>query len=122
MLSAEYTHTLKPWFSIGCKASFGVRWRNQRDMISDKIVGHDNTYATSMLLSMRFDWLRRPYFGLYSGLAVGAATTINDGDWYALPMYDATYIGMSVGKSFYGFFELGGGMCGILRLGVGYKF
>jgi hypothetical protein len=59
-------------------------------------------------------------------VSVGAAVIVDENRYrrYAegLPMLDLTYIGLNVGRSFYGFVEIGGGITGWGRVGLGVRF
>lgn len=122
MLNAEYTHSLKPWLAIGGKFSFGTRWQYERNISTNEVISKDNAYAIATLISFRFDWLHKDLVQLYSGIAVGAAAHIEKGDTFFTPMFDTTYIGVSVGRRVYGIAEVGGGISGIWRIGIGYRF
>lgn len=122
VINAEYTYALKPWFSLGGRVAFESSFRTRRDIFTEEVVGRDNRYAGALLISMRFSYLRREIVQLYSGIAVGAAGHISNETIYWAPMYDATYIGVSVGRKLFGIAEFGGGMSGLIRIGLGYRF
>jgi hypothetical protein len=84
--------------------------------------------------AVKFDWLRRQYFGLYSKLAIGATLRSEKIDYYADDKKDFSENGLHVnwqvsvigveagGTQLRGFLELGTGEQGIALLGVRYKF
>lgn len=122
VINAEYTYALKPWFSLGGRVTFGGSFRTRRDIFTNEVIEHNDKYTGALLISMRFSYLRREVVQLYSGIAVGAAGHISNDTTYWAPMYDATYIGVSVGRKLFGIAEFGGGMSGLIRIGLGYRF
>lgn len=118
----EYGQRLKPWLMVGGKASFAMTWSSRRHVYTDEILYRDNCYAIGLLLNFRFDWLRRDVVRLYSSIGIGIASRIAFDNNLIVPMYDATYFGMSLGRSVYGFAEIGAGISGSLRAGIGVRF
>ncbi|MBQ3753757.1 MAG: hypothetical protein II864_09470 [Prevotella sp.] len=83
--------------------------------------------------AVKFDWLRKKYFGMYSKLAAGATLRqekydsnngSNDYDDSAVHFnWHVSLIGIEAGSpAIRGFAELGIGEQGILQAGVRYKF
>lgn len=76
---------------------------------------------------VRFTWLNRRWVRMYTSLGLGAtfATGVDyeterfNDDLFA---FQFTPIGISVGRSLFGFAEVGVGAQGALMMGVGYKF
>lgn len=118
----EYSHSVKSWFSIGSKATYAMMWSSMRHVLTDKILYRDNNYAVGLIFNMRFDWLRRDVVQLYSSIGIGLAARFAFHDGVISPMYDATYFGIAVGRDIYGFIELGGGISGSARAGLGIRF
>ena len=107
---------------IGGKAMFSSVYYHELNVGTNKRVcsHYDNTYA--MFVNFRFEYLRRDVVQLYSGIGVGATVRHDESYVVALPMIDITYLGVTVGRNIYGFAELGGGISGCIRVGMGYKF
>ena len=79
--------------------------------------------------SVRFTYLNRPWVRLYSSVDVGvgfflSSTGGSDGESRnkALFAFNVTPIGVSVGKKFYGLFELNAGYDAIVKVGIGARF
>lgn len=121
-LYAEYSYQLRPWLAIGGKTTFDAIWMAIYDVRTGLRVGNHDKYAISALANFRFDWLRRTNFQLYSSIGAGVAMRIEKGDNTLVPMYDATFIGISIGRGFYCFWEVGLGISGIARAGIGIRF
>lgn len=121
-ISAEYGYTLKPWLKMGAKFSYMGSWQTRYDGLSNERTGSRKTNIFALLCNVRFDWLRRKSISLYSSIGVGMAARAELNNNAIFPMCDCTFVGMSVGRSFYGFVELGGGIGGWARVGVGVNF
>lgn len=80
-----------------------------------------------LMADAKFNWFRRPVFGMYSKIGLGAMC-INGNlvEQYSgnlwLPTGQLSLIGMEVGEQFCGFMELGVGMQGIAQFGLKYHF
>lgn len=121
-LYAEYTTSINPWFSIGAKCTFAAKWLSEYDSHTHELFARHNAYDIGALLNMRFEWLRRESVQMYSTIGVGLAAHFERAKGRCLPMFDVTFVGLSVGRSFYGFVELGEGISGSLRGGFGIRF
>ena len=121
-ITLEYSRYINKWLMIGGKAMFSSVYYHERNIGTNKRVcsHYDNTYA--MFVNIRFEYLRRDVVQLYSGIGVGATVRHDESYVVALPMIDVTYLGVTVGRNIYGFAELGGGISGCIRVGMGYKF
>ena len=69
-ISAEYFYHVKNWLGVGGIFAYG---QNKQDVMlgKDKIGESKNSYYT-LMPAVKFDWLRKKNFGMYSKLAVGA--------------------------------------------------
>lgn len=78
---AEYYYTLLPWLSLGGQVDFsGFSWQDQYYHGGANLVyrtENQNCYNIVIQAMCRFNWLRREYWGLYSGIGLG--TGINTG-------------------------------------------
>ena len=130
-LSAEYFYHAKPWLGVGGILVYG---HNKQDAMSgsDKIGESKNSYLT-LMPAVKFDWLRKKHFGMYSKVAIGATlrsekydsdNDSRDYDDSAVHVnWQASFIGIEAGgEAIRGFFELGTGEQGIFQAGVRYKF
>ena len=121
-ISLEYSYYAKKWLSVGCKTSFTALFSDVRNIATDERLYRNNSYVASAILTLRFDYLRREYVQMYSTVGMGLSARFKYDDGILSPMYDFTLVGISIGKSFYGFGEIGGGITGLFRCGFGYRF
>ena len=86
-----------------------------------------STYYTVMP-AVKFNWLRKDYFGMYSGVAAGLMVASLSGsknggsDSKVDFMGHLTALGAEFGGQLRGFAELGFGERGVFTLGLRYKF
>ena len=131
-ISAEYFYHLKNWLGVGGIFVYG---RNTQDMMDDGVKEGKMTHNYFTLMpAVKFDWLRKKHFGLYSKVAIGATLrtekveffdpTKEDSDETAVHVnWQATLIGIEAGSTTVrGFAELGTGEQGLFNVGVRYKF
>lgn len=121
-LSLNYQHSVKRWLSLGVKSTVGWRTVADRYVVSNDVYRRYSMCIASLLFNMRFSWLHRSCVSMYSSFGLGALAHIQFGDSWLVPMFDAAWVGISVGKRVYGYAELGGGVGGVLRAGVGVRF
>ena len=78
--------------------------------------------------SVKFNWLRKEHFGMYSSLAAGimvaslSGSKNGDSDSKVNFMGQLTGLGAEFGGQLRGFAELGFGERGVFTLGLRYKF
>lgn len=121
-LTLEYSYRVKKWLSLGAKGAVGFRTRAIRHKVTNELLYRDSRVAATLLFNMRFDWLHRRNVMMYSSLGVGVASIFDYNDGMVFPMFDATYVGLTAGRKFYYFLELGAGASGTVRTGVGCRF
>ena len=121
-INLEYGHKVNDWLALGAKAYLGFTTRACRHVVTNDLLYHDTIWATAAIFNVRFDWLRREILTMYSSVGVGCAMLIERNYSEVMPMFDLTAVGLSVGKRFYGYIELGSGASGCLRAGVGVRF
>ena len=131
-LSAEYFYHMKPWVGVGGIFVYG---NNKQDILfSGKKDGELSHAYYTLMPAVKFDWLRKKHFGMYSKLAVGMTlrTESVDSDDPDVKSEDETMthvnwhlslLGIEAGSpAIRAFAELGFGEQGILQAGVRYKF
>ena len=69
-LSAEYFYHVKNWLGVGAILAYG-QCEQDVYLLGDKDGTSKNSYVT-LMPAVKFDWLRKKNFGMYSKLAVGA--------------------------------------------------
>lgn len=128
----HYYYQVKPWFQVGFKATLegaGVtRFSDStRTVITDK---YKMCFLT-LMPSVRFNYLNRPWVRLYSSIDLGASYLFDSRGKSAdkdgkntnfMFAFNITPIGVTVGKRFYGLFETNFGYASYVVVGVGYKF
>ena len=123
-VGVEYYYHVTPVVALGAMASIaGCNWGNDKD--------YKTRYITVMP-AVKFNWLRKEHFGMYSGIAVGAMFVTDSysgsGQSKKEPesvtsfMAHGTALGMEFGGALRGFAEFGFGERGLLCLGLRYKF
>ena len=117
-ISIEYNHYVKDWFTMGAKGNITTIYKYD-DYANNGIIGN---FLMGGMLNMRFEYLRTEYVHLYSSVAIGCGVRLSNKYIIFVPMIDLTYIGLSAGRNVFGFAEIGGGMCGWARAGIGCRF
>ncbi len=131
-VSAEYFYHMKNWLGVGGILAYG---QSKQDVyfLGVKEGVNKNTYLT-LMPAVKFDWLRKKYFGMYSKLAVGATLRnekyngdapsdkdYSDSEFHV--NWQVSLLGMEAGSPVIrGFIELGTGEQGIILAGLRYKF
>ena len=147
-ISVEYFHHMNKTISIGGIAAFNgsfsdmyCTWQKNNgdgsaNIKSKEKVGTAKTYFITVMPAVKFDWLRKKNYGLYSKVAVGVTYRCEkekqdnkDGekelnkDTGFMGNFQATLLGIEAGsQKIRGFAEFGAGEQGILQAGVRYKF
>ena len=131
-VGVEYYYKVSPVVGLGAVAAYaGCKAED------DKTHKEDLTESfLTVMPSVKFNWLRKKHFGMYSALSAGAmfvSVKCNDNAKAADPdakdetvtsfMFQATAIGAEFGgEQFRGFVEAGVGEKGVFCAGLRYKF
>ena len=133
-ISAEYFyHFNNPRLAVGGLVSYS-KWDSDilKRRGNHEKVGERNRNYWSVMPAIKWYWVNKNAFGLYSKGAVGPAflsstekdfannTSEDESDTYIL--FQLSFIGAEFGKQFRGFAEAGFGEQGFLMAGVRYKF
>ena len=121
-ISVEYNYYVKRWLTVGGRATFTSLYNEVRNIATDERLYANGSYAVGLILNVRFEYMRREYVQLYSAVGLGLAARFEYNRGIMTPMYDFTYFGIVVGKGFYGFAEIGAGLSGCARAGIGFRF
>lgn len=130
----HYYYQVKPWCQVGLKASFeAARLTHYTDTLSVTIKDQSKMAFITLMPSVRFTYLNRPWVRLYSGVDVGCSYYLNkdvnhltkadeDKDNNFLFAFNVTAFGVNVGKKFFGMFEANFGYDSFLKAGIGVRF
>jgi hypothetical protein len=118
-VGVEYYYHVSPGVGVGAMASIaGCKWGED---------GECKTKYYTVMPAVKFDWLRKTHFGMYSGLAAGMMIVSDsfkdESKSKVFFMGQLTALGAEFGgQQLRGFTELGFGERGILTIGARYKF
>ena len=131
-IGVEYYYHVSPVVGIGAVAAYAsCKAEDEKTRKNDLT----ETFITVMP-SVKFNWLRKKHFGMYSGLSAGVmflSLSANDSAKASDPdakdetlasfMFQVTALGAEFGgEQFRGFVEAGLGEKGLLCAGLRYKF
>lgn len=128
-----------PWlngrFSFGASVAYSHFSRDYTHRLQGHKVGDSKEYNLAFTPIVRYSWLAKNYFQLYSGIGVSLfyndyKMNINSGEMVNKrsengfeASFMVTPIGVSAGRRVFGFSEVNiGGRMGVFVAGVGYRF
>lgn len=132
-ISAEYFYHINPLLGLGAIGSFGA---SSQDILSNQTkIGKMRHKFFTVMPAMKFNWLRRSQWGLYSKIGLGGTLRSEKDKFNDTSIYkdyddnmfhfnwQVTFIGIEAGsESVRGFIETGVGEQGAFLVGVRYKF
>ena len=141
-ISVEYYYHVNKVIGVGGYVAFNgmtrdmyFEWTENGTGTQHKdMVGKGKLRNVSLIPTVKFDWLRKKHFGLYSKAGFGMSIMYesqkgengSDTDYTdtsVIPNFEATLIGAEVGsETWRGFAEYGVGEQGMLCAGLRYKF
>lgn len=123
-----YDYRFRKWFDLGLAVSYYGEYCRSYSNLDSSFVGRDRIHAVTVMPVARFTWLNRKWVRMYSSLGLGATFGFGCLD-RGTDCFSATSValqftpvGISVGRSLFGFAEIGFGAQGALMMGIGYKF
>jgi hypothetical protein len=135
-IGLEYYYHTSPLVGVGAVAVFATH--NEDASVKEILKNHRIKSYYSLMPSVKFNWLRKDKWGMYSKVALGATLTSFSTQDYnesgkligekktdndVLFNFQASLIGVEAGsQQVRGFIELGIGEQGIALAGVRYKF
>lgn len=123
--SLSYGYRFNKWFDLGVLFSYYGQYSAIYSNVDNRKLHPDTKHNISILPVARFTWLNRPLVRMYSSVALGALIEVEEWSHRSTEAYvggQLVLIGVSVGKSLFGFAELGAGTQGIATIGIGYRF
>lgn len=121
-LNLEYSYCIRPGFWLGARGTFAGIWMYEYDTVTSERLYDNNIYNIGAMVEAKLCWLRRDKLEMYSSLSLGLAAHIERANGGLTPMFDAVFVGLSLGRKFYGFVEVGAGIGGSARGGIGIRF
>ena len=128
----HYYYQVKPWCQVGIKTTVeGAQNTRFSDTLHTSVSSIDRYLLISVMPSVRFTYLNRPWVRLYSGVDLGGAFFGSGKSSYAekdsdsdnfLFAFNVTAFGVNVGKKFFGQFELNAGFDSFVKVGIGARF
>lgn len=135
----HYYHQLLRWLQLGVKATVEPMSIKQYEYGSKtKLAKETQKVFATLMPSVRFTYINKPKFRLYSGVDMGLRYySRHDNNYKAEAENSAveesrvqlisgavnvTPIGMTFGSKLYGLFETNLGFDALLKIGIGYRF
>lgn len=128
-INADYNYRLTK--TIGVGAAFAYE-HSTNNILVDKSTSNGKSKANyiAIMPMVKFNWINKGIFTLYSKVAVGAQFEFckqtygdkSESKTYTYFAFQASPVGIELGRKVCGFAELGVGQQGIAQLGVKYKF
>ena len=126
-VTLEYMYHPKEWLAVGGDFIYG---HNVCDLHEDgKHIGKAKNSYITVMPAVKFDWLRRKHFGMYSKVAAGVTfrhetdESVNRNNSATHFNFQITPVAIEAGsESVRGFLEVGLGEQGVLAAGVRCKF
>lgn len=125
-----YSYRVKRWLNLCFSISYTSYWRHRQEYYTDRKTGVNRQTYVGVVPAVRLTWLNREYVRMYSTLGVGVTFRCGDHEYsedrdhtakqIATP--EVTLIGISVGKTWYMFAEVGPSHHGAFSGGIGYRF
>lgn len=125
-MGAEYGRWFREWLYLGGSFVWTGGFAKCYDYDNYQRVGTYSFNNFTLMPIVRFAWLRRGIVQLYSSLGVGvqycAYDYFSSRDWMLNAAYDVTFFGVSVGRKWFGYMDIGAGNRGVFSVGLGYRF
>lgn len=131
----HYYYQAKWWCQVGVKfTAESARTTYYADTLQLIVRDRSTMSLFTLMPSVRFTYLNRPWVRLYSGADIGCLYFWNSDnkndpssdegnkDSNFAFAFNVTPIGVNVGKQFYGMFELNFGFDSFVKLGIGCRF
>jgi hypothetical protein len=118
---------LKRWCYIGAVASWTMGYERVSNKIDHSRVDAFNYNNITFMPVIRFAWVNRGIVQLYSGLGLGATyefyenTLTSEIQRFGVA-YDVTFFGITVGRNWFGYLDIGAGNRGVISAGFGCRF
>lgn len=126
-LNGDFGYWVKDWLYVGGTLSWTGGFEHAYRISDNRRVETQSYNQLTIMPTVRFAWLRRGIVQLYSDAGLGAGASIYNKfnkRAYAKPIiaYDLTFIGIAVGRDWFGYADFGTGNRGIVSVGFGHRF
>lgn len=121
----SYGYRFKKWVDLTAAVTYYGEYSTLYDRLDNSKIATDNRTCIAVMPIVRFTWLNRTWVRLYSHVGIGLLFDTHRPDrGFSLTTVSGQFvpIGIAVGKSFFGFAEVGVGTQGCLLAGIGYRF
>lgn len=124
--SIDYGYWINEWASVGGTATWVGGIRNYYNPINHQRIDSQELHHVAIMSIGRFAWLHHGIVQLYSSFALGVGIEMSesyDGRAlnYAYCAFDVKPLGISVGRRWFGYAEVGYGSRGVFNIGFGYR-
>lgn len=131
--SLNYTYRITNRLSIGSTFSYAGNSHDEVDRMTGKILRNGYSHNFTLTPMVRFSYLKNRIVHLYGEAGIGLGLNrfnmsdygqehASNGQNRWIMSYQVTPFGISIGRKFFGFSELGVGDKGFFIIGAGYKF
>ena len=132
--SLSYTYNFTEIFALSASLSYEGGWNEYYSRADDSRISVFGCHYLTPMVTARFSWLNRGLVRMYSSAGAGVAVSFadmhntvsgsrRDRSPDASVSLQLTPVGISVGRSLFGFFELGVGTIYVGGcFGIGYRF
>lgn len=130
----HYYRQVAHWCQVGVRTTVeGSRATRYTDSLCTSVKSINTNLIFTVMPSVRFTYLNRPWVRLYSGADLGLgyfysnnvtnSKGSDDGNSNNLfCSFNVNVFGVNVGKKFYGLFELNAGFDSMIKFGIGARF
>ena len=126
--SLAYDYRFKRWFDLGLTLGYYGEYSRSYSNRDSSPAGRNRAHFITVMPVARFTWFNTNWVRMYSSVGLGATFGCGRFDLEGgqpdktTVAFQLTPVGIAVGRSLFGFAEIGAGAQGVLMMGVGYRF
>ena len=126
-LNGDFGYWIKDWLYVGGTLTWTGGFEHTYRISDSKRAKTQSYNQLTIMPTVRLAWLRRGIVQLYSGAGLGVGVALHNtfnSEPYAKPAiaYDITFLGIAVGRDWFGYADFGIGTRGIVSVGFGHRF
>lgn len=135
VFSVSYYYAFNKWLQVGGDFFYSGIFKQASNKETGDTYGPYAAHALCIQPVVRFEYINRERFGMYSSLATGLFICSDHGEYFKetreekptryttfLPTFQVTCAGFRFGNKVYGLLELGVGSRGFVTAGIGSRF